>query len=124
LLTISGLFLPIFSPRYLLSPAEILPLLALYRPCSLLLQAIAHAVPCRLSATSSVILTCGFLPQTGLALPHQRHKLSLRKKSVLEATVMELLGSKQAPVYVVHFTQNATAQTTQNLLSQNYVNSE
>ncbi len=37
---------------------------------------------------------------------------------------MELLGSKQAPVYVVHFTQNATAQTTQNLLSQNYVNSE
>ncbi len=46
------------------------------------------------------------------------------EKSVLEATVMELVESKQAPVYVVHFTQNAAAQTTQNLLSQNYCNAE
>ncbi|MGV3593321.1 MAG: DEAD/DEAH box helicase, partial [Gammaproteobacteria bacterium] len=38
----------------------------------------------------------------------------------LEATVMKLVEAKQAPVYVVHFTQNEAAQTTQNLMSQNY----
>lgn len=38
----------------------------------------------------------------------------------LETTVMKLVEAKQAPVYVVHFTQNDAAQTTQNLMSQNY----
>ncbi|HEY0963893.1 MAG TPA: DUF3516 domain-containing protein [Pseudomonadales bacterium] len=38
----------------------------------------------------------------------------------LEATVMKLVEARQAPVYVVHFTQNEAAQTTQNLMSQNY----
>lgn len=42
----------------------------------------------------------------------------------LEATVMELVQSRQAPVYVVHFTQNDAAQTTQNLMSQNYCSAE
>jgi hypothetical protein len=60
------------------------------------------------------------------AWPYRTSAINFRyeKKSVLEATVLELFGSKQAPVYVVHFTQNATAQTTQNLLNQNYINSE
>ena len=38
----------------------------------------------------------------------------------LEAVVLELVEAKQAPVYIVHFTQNDAAQTTQDLLSFNY----
>ncbi len=45
-------------------------------------------------------------------------------KVPLETTVMELVESRQAPVYVVHFTQNDAAQTTQNLMSQNYCSAE
>ncbi len=45
-------------------------------------------------------------------------------KFALEATVMSLVEAKQAPVYVVHFTQNEAAETTQNLMSQNYCNAE
>jgi superfamily II RNA helicase len=46
------------------------------------------------------------------------------EKSLLEATVMELVEARQTPVYVVHFTQNDAAQTTQNLMSQNYCTAE
>ncbi len=46
------------------------------------------------------------------------------EKASLETTVMALVESKQAPVYVVHFTQNDAAQTTQNLMSQNYCSAE
>ncbi len=46
------------------------------------------------------------------------------EKSSLETTVMELVEAKQAPVYVVHFTQNDAAQTTQNLMSQNYCSAD
>jgi len=45
-------------------------------------------------------------------------------KSSLDAAVMGLVEAKQTPVYVVHFTQNDAAQTTQNLMSQNYCNAE
>lgn len=45
-------------------------------------------------------------------------------KVSLETTVMDLLEARQAPVYVVHFTQNDAAQTTQNLMSQNYCTAE
>jgi hypothetical protein len=41
-------------------------------------------------------------------------------RNFLEATVMELVEARQTPVYVVHFTQNDAAQSTQNLMSQNY----
>jgi len=43
-------------------------------------------------------------------------------KVSLEAAVATLVESGQSPVYVVHFTQNDAAQTTQNLMSQNYCN--
>ncbi|HMW46999.1 MAG TPA: DUF3516 domain-containing protein [Cellvibrionaceae bacterium] len=46
------------------------------------------------------------------------------ERDLLETTVMNLVEAKQAPVYVVHFTQNDAAQTTQNLMSQNYCSSE
>ncbi|MFO1369241.1 MAG: DUF3516 domain-containing protein [Marinagarivorans sp.] len=46
------------------------------------------------------------------------------ERDLLERTVMDLVEAKQAPVYVVHFTQNEAAQTTQNLMSQNYCSSE
>lgn len=49
---------------------------------------------------------------------------SYEDKASLETTVMTLVESKQAPVYVVHFTQNEAAQTTQNLMSQNYCSAE
>ncbi len=42
------------------------------------------------------------------------------EKSSLESTVMALIEANQSPVYVVHFTQNDAAQTTQDLMSQNY----
>ncbi|MGA0805068.1 MAG: DEAD/DEAH box helicase [Pseudohongiellaceae bacterium] len=45
-------------------------------------------------------------------------------KIALEATVAELVASRQSPVYVVHFTQNDAAQTTQDLMSQNYCTAE
>jgi superfamily II RNA helicase len=45
-------------------------------------------------------------------------------RNFLEATVMELVEARQTPVYVVHFTQNDAAQTTQNLMSQNYCSTE
>ena len=45
-------------------------------------------------------------------------------KEPLETVVKELVASQQAPVYVVHFTQNDAAQTTQNLMSQNYCTAE
>jgi superfamily II RNA helicase len=38
----------------------------------------------------------------------------------LASTVMALVESNKAPVYVVHFTQNDAAQTAQDLMSQNY----
>ncbi len=38
----------------------------------------------------------------------------------LETVVQELVEARQAPVYIVHFTQNDAAQTTQDLLSVNY----
>jgi superfamily II RNA helicase len=38
--------------------------------------------------------------------------------------VMALVDAQQAPVYVVHFTQNEAAETTQNLMSQNYCSTE
>ncbi len=38
----------------------------------------------------------------------------------LETVVLELVEARQAPVYIVHFTQNDAAQTTQDLLSANY----
>jgi len=41
-------------------------------------------------------------------------------KTSLDATVMQLVQNQQAPVYVVHFTQNDAAQTAQDLMSQNY----
>jgi superfamily II RNA helicase len=41
-------------------------------------------------------------------------------KVALENTVMALVEAGQAPVYVVHFTQNDAAETTQALMSQNY----
>ncbi len=46
------------------------------------------------------------------------------EKAPLETTVMELVEARQSPVYVVHFTQNDAAETTQNLMSQNYCNAE
>jgi superfamily II RNA helicase len=46
------------------------------------------------------------------------------ERDLLERTVMDLVEAKQAPVYVVHFTQNEAAETTQNLMSQNYCSSE
>ncbi len=46
------------------------------------------------------------------------------ERDLLETTVMNLVEANQAPVYVVHFTQNEAAQTTQNLMSQNYCSSE
>ncbi len=49
---------------------------------------------------------------------------SYEDKTPLEATVMNLVEAKQTPVYVVHFTQNDAAQTTQNLMSQNYCTAE
>jgi len=45
-------------------------------------------------------------------------------KTSLEATVMALVEAGQSPVYVVHFTQNDAAQTTQDLMSQNYCNAQ
>lgn len=45
-------------------------------------------------------------------------------KAFLEATVAALVEARQTPVYVVHFTQNDAAQTTQNLMSQNYCNAD
>lgn len=46
------------------------------------------------------------------------------ERDLLETAVMALVEAKQAPVYVVHFTQNEAAETTQNLMSQNYCTSE
>lgn len=45
-------------------------------------------------------------------------------KAFLEATVADLVESRQTPVYVVHFTQNDAATTTQNLMSQNYCSAD
>jgi superfamily II RNA helicase len=45
-------------------------------------------------------------------------------KESLETTVMNLVEAGRAPVYVVHFTQNDAAQTTQNLMSQNYCSAD
>lgn len=45
-------------------------------------------------------------------------------KTALEATVAALVEARQAPVYVVHFTQNDAAQTTQDLMSQNYCSAD
>jgi superfamily II RNA helicase len=45
-------------------------------------------------------------------------------KDALETVVMKLVEAGQAPVYVVHFTQNDAAQTTQNLMSQNYCSAD
>jgi superfamily II RNA helicase len=63
---------------------------------------------------------------TVVASPTRPVPLSFRyeEKASLETTVMDLVESKQAPVYVVHFTQNDAAQTTQNLMSQNYCSAE
>lgn len=41
-------------------------------------------------------------------------------ETALETTVAALVETRQCPVYVVHFTQNDAAQTTQDLMSQNY----
>lgn len=46
------------------------------------------------------------------------------EKTSLEATVAAMVEANQSPVYVVHFTQNDAAQTTQNLMSQNYCTAE
>lgn len=43
-------------------------------------------------------------------------------ESSLDVTVQELVESKKAPVYVVHFSQNEAAQSAQDLMSVNYCN--
>ncbi len=42
------------------------------------------------------------------------------QETALETTVAALVEAGQSPVYVVHFTQNDAAQSTQDLMSQNY----
>ena len=95
-----------------------LPLLTMARARFLLMSATLGATPffeqvlTRLTGAATTVVASAVRP-----VPlHFRYE----DKVPLESAVMELVTAQQAPVYVVHFTQNDAAQTAQNLMSQNY----
>ena len=99
-----------------------LPLLTLHKARFLLMSATLGATDffekalTRLTAAETTVVASATRP-----VPlHFRYE----DKEPLETVVKELVASQQAPVYVVHFTQNDAAQTTQNLMSQNYCTAE